>query len=587
MHKRKVRQVIAVVVTMVLILLNLCGVSLVENKEIAAGISAGETPLIPSEGGDEEEALTPRDIQYGTAVFCYLTKAVTPMYAPYGSGCASLGITLPVNRGVYVLARDYGCFYVYWYDSNNKEVYAYIPNDSINLSECAWTQYDVYRKGLYFGAESTRVLSGPGTINTYVHVDYVDNNTPNLMILGQKLNQFNNKLYYFIQWETTAGLAKRGWVDSTLDTVRIDTTESDYLMDDADSWFAFRERDTNLAFSYRVDSEGHHLELRNYDAGIDQLFRLEKATTNGQFMGFYRIIPATNSSIALTVSSTGYGNNLELIWDLKGSVSKTQEFLIGRHTPNALIETPDAADGGYNRYSWFAPRSSGTHRMVTLTTNDSSTAKLIQSSTNTTYNRWQIIKINHAWDFTFGQNTSDFPEGYKVYLDSSVSDLLTVADVQECLDEWDYRYPHLNLTAAMLPANPNHSECLTTLIGVPNSSLSDAKGLTQFFKKNADGTTQQTSGDSSEIYTTKIFLNKDELSTSTTAYKKMIVKHEIGHALSLTHTHQTLQVISGSTLWVERSQGLTLMDAGSLYTIHDSPGINELWRMKDKWDPIR
>ena len=57
MHKRKVRQVIALVATMVLILLNLCGVSLVENKEIAAGISAGETPLIPSEGGGEGEPL--------------------------------------------------------------------------------------------------------------------------------------------------------------------------------------------------------------------------------------------------------------------------------------------------------------------------------------------------------------------------------------------------------------------------------------------------------------------------------------------------------------------------------------------------
>ena len=602
MHKRKVRQVIAVVVTMVLILLNLCGIDLVENKGIAAGISAGETPLIPSEGGGEEGSFAPRDIQYGTPVFCYLTRAVTPMYAPYGTGCASLGITLPVNHGVYVLGRDYDCFYVYWYDSNNKEVYAYIPNDSISLSAYAWTQYDVYRKGEC--SANTQVLSGPGTLNTYVHVDYIDQTTANITVLAKLLNGFNNKLYYFIQWETAAGLAKRGWVDSTLGTVTHFTHFSTSLIDGYDTYMmAFKCFASTLALTY--DPSTQKAVLQEYTANnFNQMFYVQKAYTNNQYVGFYRIIPYANPTKALTVSGTGYSEGLGLVFEARGEISKTQEFKIGDLVFD--VDDDDIYEDMFDDicYNCILTRSSGENRFVMPPTSTVQIGdQVIHSDSGT--GAWQILRIDEPWDGGYIKETNvtqqqyndpqyilpyKFPGNYKVYISPEVTNLLTRMQIKVCVNRWNNAYPDLSLSVVFLEQGqvaPNTDRLATVTL---EDIDGDGWGITKFQRYlngilQTDGENSVSFSYDSNINSTIIALDPYELQGKDNNKLQMkVLTHELGHALKMTHTHQGIIAKNGMRYWTHVTQNLTVMDQGE----HDyvSPTIMDIYRMEHKWDFI-
>ena len=101
MRQRKALRSVAIAVALVLLLVNWSSVAIAENEGTAGIVSAGETPLLPSEeGSGEESEMGTRDITFGSPTYCTLKTSATVYYAPYGTGCASTGYTLAAGKGV-------------------------------------------------------------------------------------------------------------------------------------------------------------------------------------------------------------------------------------------------------------------------------------------------------------------------------------------------------------------------------------------------------------------------------------------------------------------------------------------------------
>ncbi len=167
MRKPKIRQRIAVISLLVMLFCSWGNVALAaEELPVVDDAVVDMTESNEVMADEEPESVMPRDITTGPSTWCVLQKNATAYYAPYGTGCA-VAKTFTKGQGVFVLSRDYDCFYVYWYE-DGKENYGYITISAINLTGYEWTQYDIYEKATC--TATTQVLAGAGTTNTYKRI---------------------------------------------------------------------------------------------------------------------------------------------------------------------------------------------------------------------------------------------------------------------------------------------------------------------------------------------------------------------------------------------------------------------------------
>ena len=71
-------------------------------------------------------------------------------------------------------------------------MYGYIPIVNTNLSGIAYIQYDIFRPATC--TATTPVLSGAGTTNTYMSTGEIYAGENPLMVLGKKVNKYNNHI---------------------------------------------------------------------------------------------------------------------------------------------------------------------------------------------------------------------------------------------------------------------------------------------------------------------------------------------------------------------------------------------------------
>jgi len=563
---------ISIVVILVVLFINFNHVAIAENEGIEI-VPDKAASLISAE---EENELTPRDITFGGPTWCTLKATAKVYYAPYGTGCAETEYTLSAGSGVYVVSRDYDYFYVYWY-IGNKEMYGYIAMSALNIpSNYTWTEYDVYKPGKC--TATTTVLSYAGTANSYFVIGEIYANEYPLMVLGKHVNQYNSKTYYYVQYHTTSGLVKRGWIDSSLGTVTIKNVTSNVAVNDSTCFFSFLDYSGNNALTWNRTTS--NIELQTFTGALNQTFKLERAYTNGEYVGFYKITPAEDEESAISVSGLGYANNLSLFMNYNGTLDKRQEFLF------ELVEnTSTTAD---DRFLFIiTTRSTGCSKAFTYSTVGKKITQTNFNPNSLQENQFfRALKVSAPWGGEYGQytNSSIAPTSFKVHV--KYTNNYTLSDIQTCLNRWNSVYP-LSLTAITLGNQLDQNRLAT----IDNVDLEDGVwGRTCPQKRTGNTVTELTITNynlNSDWHSTLIKLDMDNMTNSglTASQKQKVITHEFGHALKLSHTYRVLIWDSSSGYnWDERTQSKTLMDQGS-----SSPGQPQeldVFRVTQKWDSV-
>lgn len=528
---------------------------------------------VGEETTDEEEGIMPCDIIYNQEIFAVLNRNVTVYCAPYEWGNASSGYTLSAGQGVFVIGREYECFYVYWY-IGDREMYGYIPLSSVSVSNYYWIEYDIFRPGTC--TATTPVLSYAGTTNTYFNIGEIYAGESPLMVLGQIRNQFNNRLYYFVQYQTAAGLAKRGWVDASSGTVTYHHSVSETVLDCPENQFCFLNRATGMALTWNPNT--NNVEQRTMSDSLYQLFTLEKVMYGNKYTGYYRIVSVADPSKTLAVTSTGYAEGLSIVMQPKGDLDKRQEFLITSYISDIV-------------YSFLFTRSSGQYRVVEVYGGSSAEgtdiihSKMVYNANQT----WQILRVSTPWSGTYGQYSgSASPANYKVHYDSSISSRLSLSDVQECVSRWNNAYNKLSLQAINKGSQLTYNRLATvvngsldgTTVGYCCVEQRNSSGLI-FYDSEASKNHVNENWNSTVI---QLDISKMEGYGYTSNDYKTVLTHELGHSLKLSHTFMIMDKSLTSTGWMEYDYPIGLMNPiskGSGYPINI-----DIFRLKTKWDSI-
>lgn len=571
--KKKNRRKIAVLLTIVLLLSSFRMITFADTILIDPSISEEIGAGTPGSFGAGDGTVTPLDIGYGTARAGKVTVASTVYYAPHPNVSASTGYTLSVGADFFCMGREYEYLYIYWY-IGNKEMYGYIPIVNTNLSGIAYIQYDIFRPATC--TATTPVLSGAGTTNTYMSTGEIYAGESPLMVLGQKVNKYNNRTYYYVQYQTSSFQAKRGWIDADNGTVDYIYRYSTDSADQENCYFSFVNRYTENALTWNDDNDDI-LEQSTFTGALNQTFILEKVYYNTLFSGYYRILSAENPTMALSVDDTGYSEGLPIVMAPKGAPDKRQEFLF----LTVRGEKPEEV------YYFILSRSSGEYRALEVM-NGSSTegAHIIQSVFDQYSHQCWIPKlVDEPWGGVYIQdpNGGNFPGNYSVIVEPSASNNYFTTDiVQLCLNRWNNNY------ATQYPARFNLT-ATTTITGnylskVAVTTAPDDETLGICMQVLSAEATPITGSYDSNFYTTQIYLYPENYNGFDNGQKQKILTHEIGHALKLSHTYAVLKQNDGSLYWITESQELTTMDQNedSPY----NPTELDIFRLYMKWKDI-
>ncbi len=252
-----------------------------------------------------------------TNTWCTTTAASTLMYAPYPSISAATAYTVPLGASVCLLGRTYDCFYVHYEVPNGKVIRGYIPISVLNPTSYIWIDYDVFRPATC--TATTQVISGPGTTNTYYATGEIYANENPLMVLGTEVNPYNNVTYYYVQYQTSSGLVKRGWIDPRGGTVTVNnlswsnlSTSNEYIIMNVSS---------GKVLHWNTDNTVVQKTLSDRDR---QLFKLEQTSITG----YYKIVASRNTNMALSVNTNSFTEGLPMVMQTKGTTTKGQEFYI-------------------------------------------------------------------------------------------------------------------------------------------------------------------------------------------------------------------------------------------------------------------
>ena len=573
--KKKNRRKIAVLLIMVLTVSSFRMITfadpLLEEPSLQEQTLSKTPDSLGTAGGAET-----RDIGYGTARAGKVTVASTIYHAPHPNVSASTGYTLSVDANFYCMGREYDYLYIYWY-IGNKEMFGYIPIANTNLSGIAYIQYDIFRPATC--SATTPVLSGAGTTNTYMSVGEIYAGESPLMVLGKKVNKYNNRTYYYVQYLTSGFQAKRGWIDADNGTVDYIYRHSADSADQENCYFSFVNRYTQKALTW-VDDGDDILEQATFTGALNQTFILEKVYYNTLFSGYYRILSAENPTMALSVDDTGYGEGLPIVMAPKGVPDKRQEFMF------TTVRTENSEEV----YYFILSRSSGEYRALEVMNGSSTNGTHVIQSAFDQYSHqcWIPKLVNAPWGGVYIQdeNGGGFPGNYYAIVDSSASNFFyTVSKVQECLDKWSSAY---NLKYAdrfdLHAATASSGNILTTII--VSDVIDDVvvfgacnEILTAGASPNLDGWHTN-----DNWYSTEITLYSQDLDSKPDIQKTKTLTHELGHALKLSHTYSILKYVDNEYSWSEASHFLTVMDQG-LYTTGE-PTTLDVLRLYNKWGNI-
>jgi len=592
MYKQTFQQRIAMIVLLALLFCCWGNVALAEEAPSSAGnISVATSDNMQSI--DENETVMPMDITTGSGTWCLLQKNATAYYAPYGTGCA-VAKSFTKGQGVYVLSRDYDCYYVYWYESG-KENYGYITMSALNPPSYIWTQYDIYEKATC--SATTQVLAGAGTTNTYKNIGEIYSGESPLMVLGKKVNSYNGVTYYMVQYETTSGFAKRGWVDASLGTVTYSAWSGVAQYEDQTENYYIVNKSTGLCLGW--SSVTNDLTFTRMNGLTHQAFKiLNVKNGNGRNNGYYQIVPASNQNLALRVSDTGYANGLSIDVATKSNTDKRQEFRL------EIYHSTNNDEGELRFYTTFATRSTGEHRSLDIVN-----GKLVQSTTNhaDSSQLWEIYREEDVWGGTYGlYGGSAHPGNYKVNVDPSILTEISLPEIQTCLDQWNSQDGRFSIQA--VNGGQFNNNRLTTLANRSLNELMDYQNtLTGMFApefRNVNGgfdeifepTKSQLNGD---WYSSKTYIDLNKIRQNypeDDEFKREVlitIIHEIGHTLKLSHTYRHLNVENANAVgsqtvkWFETTVSTSLMNTEASASGYDYLLPIDIRRFVDKWENVQ
>lgn len=570
--KQKHRRKIAALLMIILLLSSFRMITFADTPLIHPSIHEEIAAETPGSLGAGEDTVMPLDITFGNIVTGSVTVASTVYYAPHPNVSASTGYTLTPGGGFYCLGREYDYYYIYWY-VGTKEMFGYIPVVNTNLtSSWDYIEYDIFRPATC--SATTPVLSYAGTTNTYMSVGEIYAGESPLMVLGKQVNPYNNRTYYFVQYQTSAGLTKRGWVDietGGIATVSTLATASHHSVNYSTSYFSFINEFSKKALTW--DSVNDCLIQADFTGATNQTFKLEKVYYNGLDSGYYKILPSEYPSLAVTVNSTGYAEGLSLLVNSKATPDKRQEFRIDLN-----VETIE----GVNTYTYaILSRSTGEFRAIEV---HSGNGSIIQSKYLYNKNQqWSVRQVQAPFGGFYEQNNGPTsPNNYQVHVDDSITSMFTVSNVQHCLNRWSDVHSGLNSTAVAAPAIENAQNRLALLIEGITSSVTVA-GETKF-KVLQNNELVDATNRNGNIYTTVIEIYPDNIDHLSRSAHLKILTHEFGHAFKLTHTYREYEDYNGSPGWIEKTQSITLMDQGEFAPGY--PTDMDTFRILNKWSSI-
>lgn len=553
-----------------------------------------EDALIVEEGS--ENAVAPCDISFNEGVWTTLNSQSVVYHAPYATGNAPSQYTLPAGHGVFVCGRAYEYYYVYWY-INGKEMYGYIPISKLTVTNWIWIQYDLYQMGHCTG--ETTVLSGPGTTNTYIAYGTIYANEAPLLILGKVVNQFNSKTYYYIQYETDNGLAKRGWVDSSLGTVSVLVRQQSSLINESNP-FAFINQETQTALTW--DETTNTVKHQPFYGALSQLFLLDIQQHSSIANSYYaKIIPLADETKALRIASTGYADGLTLIASDRNGIDKRQEFCIAPTVSSVINIDPDTQVKTMVCNVELFSRSTGYYR--SLSAHDNSIVKQTAPPTDNSveFNKlWELVCVYAEWPETFGQyGGSKKPNDFYVYYDNSVYTYFHSYLQTQPISRWNTVYDDLSLTVSSA-YNINDTNCLAKITDESLDYLEDDDIIGKCLPIQRSGSSWVTATDNEmnflRWHSTKIVLDLEQLENYSFQSGDImnVLIHELGHSLKLSHAYANFKWVESVATgdWDPISLSSSPMNPGISATpsgqsvISILPGALEGWRLARKWDSI-
>lgn len=277
-----------------------------------------ETPITEERQAAQEPGIMPLDIIFGQEVWGVFTKDTSVLYAPYAGDGLSTGYTFGPGQGAFVIGREYDYYYVYWV-IGEKYMRGYVPMDTMSVASYVWIEYDIYKPA---GCTATvPVLSGPGTTNTYFQTGSIYANENPLLLLGQLTNQFNNVVYYYVQY-MAEGKVKRGWIDSRAGAVTARSLSFPSTLKINQKYYIY-----NLATRKVLQRMTNNEVLQqNMSNSVEQQFCISYTDT----AGYVKIAAAADPDMVLNVKTRLFTEGLPLEMEARSSPTKSQEFNINQ-----------------------------------------------------------------------------------------------------------------------------------------------------------------------------------------------------------------------------------------------------------------
>ena len=532
--------------------------------------------ILPSDNAENEQIM-PLAMGFSPAWYA-TTSAATLTYAPHPSVSAVTSYYLPAGTGVWLLGRTYDCFYVHYDVPGGKVMRGYIPISALNPTSYLWIDYDVYRPAVC--TATTQVLSGPGTTNTYYAIGEVYANEAPLMVLGTEINQYNNVTYYYIEYMTTDSKVKRGWIDPREGTITYMTVNSTNLVDYSESQFSFVNSATGKAMTW--DKSTNYVVQQPFTGSLEQTFFLEKSYNNNIDSGYYKIVPAADPTLAVTIQSTGYADSLPMMISTKGTPNKRQEFKVKIHSFNSGI------------FLSIHTRCSGEYRALAVYDEGSSVNNLIQTAyIEHSKQLWTPYRIDKTFDGTYGQyGGNSKPFDFNVHYDSSSFDdyqnHASFAYIEDAVERWNAVYGDLSLNTILLGNQPQTnrlapvksvtfatSDSDVVVVGRCRPQSYSSAGLS--FMESENSMNENWHSTVVGLYMSYMVSNGYSASGV-----NLVLTHELGHSLKLSHTYCSLVRLNGSITWDTDETVITT----SIMNPRGNPlSITSLdvWRLKRKW----
>jgi len=325
--------------------------------------------------GNMGSVASPMDMDLDSLSYATFNQTATVMYAPYPNYSAATAFYFTAGQAAYVMGRVYDCFYILWTTSEGKVMRGYVPVGSMNLTTYPWVSYDVFKPATC--SATAPVLSGPGTTTSYYSIGEIYAGEDPLMVLGTDINPYNNVTYYYIQYQLSNGLYKRGWIDPRAGTVTIRSLTFPGALSISQPYII---KNVATGKVLHWDSNNNLIQKTMTGQG-EQIFRINAAADTG----YVKVLPARNTEKAMNVDTQMPYEGLPLKIATKTHPSKGQEFYIH----------PVGTDSAGNTKYALLTRCTGNFRSVEVYGGSSAdgTAIIQSKYLGATHQQWIFIPV--------------------------------------------------------------------------------------------------------------------------------------------------------------------------------------------------